>query len=188
MKAPGHQNGTAEDVRSAALEQLWKRIEAARATDQERVEAAVLAGKLGDQLSIPRLKRLLDDPYEEVRYFALQSLVFDLKQKDTEVAERCWEMLIADPDIDQLVPHMAASCLGSIYFGQRRKDVFKRMLGLLHDSELSAFVKGGVYTSVHQLAGLPPREWPGLMGPRKVFEESDIDWKKMAELEAIMSE
>lgn len=45
---------------------------------------------------------------------------------------------------------MAATCLSSIYFGQKRKDVFTRLARILRSEEECecGYVKGSVYPSV----------------------------------------
>lgn len=170
----------------ALFQQLWRRTKEGIATERERTEAAFLAGELRDVAATPQLVALLDDDAAQVRYYALQALVLDLHVRDTTMAESCWRLLTNDPDDD--VRSMATTCIGNIYFGSRRKVVFQRVVELLKSDTLSDFVKGGLYSALFKLAGLPPREWPGLWSPRKVFEESDVDWTKIAELEAMMTE
>ena len=39
------------------------------------------------------------------------------------------------------------------------------------------------YQAMFSVVGKPPSEWPWLDSPRKVFEESDIDWSLLAQME-----
>ena len=163
------------------LDELWKLVDSGRSSPQDRIDAATLAGKLGDRSAIPRVWRLMADEDEEVRYYGLQTLVLDLKAKTGETADLCWRLLERDRDED--VQSMAAACLGSIFLGTNRVDVFQRLAEKLRSSSISGFVKGSIYGALFSLAGRPPAEWPNLTGPRRVFQETDIDWQKVAELE-----
>lgn len=177
---------TPSETSPERLALLWNRIAQGSASPQERLDAACMAGKLGERSLLPGVKSLLEDEDGQVRYYALQAVVIDLGEKTPEMAETSWRMLETDPDED--VQRMAVSCLSTIFFGRRKKEVFQRAVDYLRGKGLSGYVKGGLYGLLHKLAGLPPREWPGLWGPRRVFEDSDIDWKKVAELEAMMTE
>jgi HEAT repeats len=169
---------------SQDLAALWRKIQLAQASEQERIDAAFLTGDQHAHAFLPQVKNLLHDDAEMVRYFALQALVLDLKEKTPQAADVAWRLLETDPSED--VRSMAATCLSSIYFGQKRRDIFDRFAKILRNDREGGHVKGSVYSALHQLAGLPPREWPGLWGPRKVFEESDIDWGTVAALEDTM--
>jgi hypothetical protein len=170
-----------------ALEELWRRIDLGVAVEQEKIEAAVLAGKSEDLRHVARLLRLLKDEADQVRYYALHALFFGLQQRDKDMEKRCWELLREDPDEDGYVRSLAASCLGSILFGSRSRKVFHRLLGELNSPRQPPFVKGAVYDALFEVVGLPPAEWPSAQemerGSRKVFEESDIDWSKVTWLE-----
>jgi hypothetical protein len=161
---------------------LWRKNELGEATAQEKIDAACLAGELHDVDSIPRICSLLQDEEALVRYFAIQTLVLDLKEKSDSMAERCWQLLRNDPDED--VRGMAATCLGSIHFGTNSRTVFDQFHQLLKNPDECAFVKRAVYRELFSLVGRHPLEWPRIFGPRKPFEESDIDWEKVAEIEA----
>lgn len=167
------------------LRKVWRKLAKGKASSQERIDAVWLAGELGDRSRLDGVKALLEDEDELVRYYALQALVLDLHERTTASEESCWRMLAEDPDDG--VRHMATTCLGSLYYGSRRKDVFERMAAMLRGDQQSGYVKGGVYSALKQLAGLPPSEWIAPLDSRKVFEESDIDWAKVTELEALMA-
>ena len=167
------------------LERLWNKIESYLAVVQERIDAAALSGESKDLRYVPKLLYLMDDEDSQVRYFALQSLVLDLQQTDSSMQDLCWSLLRFDSDED--VRRMAAACLGKIFFGTRSNQIFRRLLAELEDPGQPPAVKGAVHRALFQIAGRPPLEWPSLLGPRKVFEEADIDWEKIAWLEDQMN-
>jgi hypothetical protein len=175
-----------QELDQETLEEQWRKIALGLASDQEKIDAAVLTGQRGDRKYVPRLLLLLGDPDGEVRYYALQTLVIDLKQFDKAVEERSWKALCEDQDED--VRSMAATCLGKIYFNSRSRSVFIRLLDQLKAPGQPDSAKGLIYSALFKVAGRPPSEWPGLLSPRKVFERSDIDWNKVAWLEDQMEE
>jgi hypothetical protein len=124
------------------------------------------------------------DEADNVRYFSLHALVHGLGERTPEMADICWRILSSDSD--ESVRHVAASGLGRIYFGQKRKDIFRRLADQLRSKEQTGHMKGGVYNAMHELAGCPPSEWPLAKFPRRVFEDSDIDWTRVAALEDAM--
>jgi hypothetical protein len=166
------------------LPNLWRKVQLGQASEQERIDAASLTAKRQARAFLPQLKGLLRDDSDNVRYFALHALVLGLKEETSEVTEVCWRLLATDPDED--VRHVAAAGLGRIYSGQRRRDVFQRLAQHLRSETQTGHVKGGIYNAMHELAGLPPSEWPLTYFPRRVFQESDIDWGKVAALEDAM--
>ena len=163
---------------------LWDKIERNSASRDERIDAAILAGKLADSSPAPKLLRLLEDEDGEVRYYALTSLVLDLQQTDDLMKQRSWALLREDPD--EYVRGMAAACLGKILFNLRSRSVFSDLLAELRGAQQPSLARGSVYRALFEVAGRPPLEWPGVLGPSKVFEESDIDWDKVAWLESLM--
>lgn len=165
----------------AKLQELWKVVDAGDSSPQDRIDALALSGRLRERKSIQRVRELTRDDDEEVRSFALQTLVLDLDDKTDESAELCWRLL--ENDLDEDVQATAATCLGGIFFGTNRVDIFKRLAERLRTDTPTSYVKGAIYGALFRLAGRPPSEWPGLIGPRRVFEESDIDWGRVAELE-----
>ncbi len=78
---------------------------------------------------------------------------------------------------------MAATCLGSMYFGTSSHAAFSQLLYELKSPEQPTGAKSMLYSALFNVAGRPPREWPGLHPPWKAFKESDIDWEKVAWLE-----
>jgi HEAT repeat protein len=164
-----------------SLDALWRRIEAKEANEQERIDAAMESGRSRDSKRVPLLLGLLHDDEGQVRYYALQALVLDLQEVGEAMAEKCWQLLTADEDDD--VRSMAATCLGKIHFATDRLEVARRLQIELKSPDQSDYVKGAIYATLFQVAGRPPSEWSGLVGPPRAFEEHDIDWSKVAQLE-----
>ncbi|MFY9824614.1 MAG: hypothetical protein WAM82_24770 [Thermoanaerobaculia bacterium] len=92
--------------------------------------------------------------------------------------ERCWQLLREDPDED--VRAMAAACLGSQYFGTKSRQVFRRLVQELKQPEQPLET---IYRALFKLAGAPPSQWPAHLPLGRIFQESDIDWAKIAWLE-----
>lgn len=163
---------------------VWARIRSGQATPQEKVDAASKAAESGDLAAIADVRRLVDDEDALVRYFSLQALVLEYGLKSSSTADLCWRLVANDPD--QEVRAMAASCLGSLFFASRLREVFHGLKGLLRTAATPPRVKGALYRSLFQVVGRPPTEWPGIdtAASRKEFEESDIDWAAVTGLEA----
>lgn len=163
------------------LATLWKKLDAGQGSDQDKVDAAILAGKLEDRASVQRLQALLEDPYEEARYYALSALVHGIGHRDAAMKATCWRMLAEDPD--PYVRMKAAGCLGSFYFGSDDLEAFERLKRVLQSGE-HGMVKAIAYSSLFQIRGLPPSEWPDAnLRQRRVFNDADVDWRRVAELE-----
>ena len=143
------------------LSERWLEIERGFAIAQEKIEAAVLTGECRDRRFTPHLLHLLEDKEDEVRYYALQSLVLDLQVTDDLMQERCWELLREDPDAD--VRRMAAACLGKIILVRKSLHAFMRLVDELRSSSQPRAAKGAIYAALFQAAGRPPLEWPGLV-------------------------
>lgn len=176
-----NQTGDSLDAKRSKLRDLWRRIDAGESTPQDRVDALTLLGGLKDLSFVAKVLTLTSDDDDLVRYFALQTLVLDLGVKTSDVAGICWRFLTDDPDED--VRAMSAACLGSIFFGTRRLDVFRRLKDALQNRFLPSVVGGAIYDALFKLAGRSPTEWPGLVEPRRVFQARDVDWRKIDELE-----
>jgi hypothetical protein len=172
---------TKNETKSARLKSLWQKVSSGTASSDEKIDAACLAAELGDTESVPKIVALLDDSDEDVRYFSLQSLVLDLKEKTENMASLCFRLLREDSG--EHVRSMAAACLGSIYFNTKDRRVFSQLRGIVADSREPDFVRGGAYRALFSITGKPPSEWPWVGAPRKVFGESDIDWQLVAQME-----
>lgn len=164
-----------------SLDDIWRKIDLGTADDDLKIAAATLVGKNKFHSFVPRLLRLLEDDEGQVRYYALQSLVLDLQQNSGRIQELCWDLLRHDPDDD--VRSLAATCIGKIWFNTGSRQIFRQLLAELKNPDQPALAKSLIYSALFKIAGRPPLEWPGLQTPRKVFEESDIDWEKVARLE-----
>jgi HEAT repeat protein len=171
------------DMSRSGLEsaELWQKVERGTADAHEKAEAAWIAGEEKDRGRIPQLFKLIGDEDSEVRYYALQSLVLDLQQTDSELENVCWKLLSEDPD--DSVRSMAATCLGKVHFASLHREAFRRMLSELKDPKQPGRAKAAMYSALFKIAARQPHEWPGLSGPRKAFKDSDIDWEKVAQLE-----
>jgi HEAT repeat protein len=163
------------------FEKRWLRIEQGLAEEQERIDAAADAGSEERWQDRDRLRHLLADPAEMVRYFALQSLAIDLGDLEPDVEEACWRLLDHDPSGD--VRSMAATCLGKFLYRRPSLASFRRLVRALKDRDYDSRARGGIYDALFCAARRPPAEWPNAFGPAKVFEERDVDWAKVAELE-----
>ena len=163
-----------------ALAARWREVALGRASEQQKIETASRTGKSKATAFIPQLRELLRDEDPEVRYYALQALVLDLKQKDSEMAGVCWRFLEEDPEKD--VRSMAAACLGSIYFGSGDRRVFERLVRVMKDPRQPDYAQRGAYSALFSVAGRHPNEWPG-HGVSWREPDVPIDWAKVAELE-----
>lgn len=163
------------------LDLLWRKVHQGIATKQDCVDAAALAGRSGDPAFVPYLQKLIKDADAQVRYYALQSLVIDLQQRDPQMQEHCMYLLRKDPD--EQVRSMAATCLGKIFFGTLHSRIFRQLLAELKSPDQPQLAKHSLYVALFQVAGRPPLEWPGLLGAPRVFGEKDIDWEKVAWLQ-----
>lgn len=166
------------------LDELVERNRAGRASAQEKIDLLFLVAKL-PPATVPRLivEELATDPDEEVRLYALESLVLDLKFKDTRAAEICWRALLRDADSE--VQGMAAACLGSIYFGSRKREIFERLKGRFFQAGTTPSVQWSLFDSMRGLIGLPPERW---QLPRASLLSVGPDESRLTELESALIE
>lgn len=165
----------------AVLAGLWQRIDEGSATDEERADAALLAGKLARAEDRPRLEALLGDDYSEVRKYALAALVLHFDDLSFAMETRCWETLEADPDEE--VRSSAAMCLGKILWARPSLTAFKRLAAQLKESGQPTFVRRAVYDALFSSARRPPSEWPSVARFPRHFRDEDVDWGRVALLE-----
>jgi hypothetical protein len=149
------------------------------ASEQEKVDA-LFALQVLPRAEIPRelIQNLATDPAAEVRYYTLHTLILDLEYKDNISAELCWRVLQNDPDED--VRGMAAACLGSIYFGSRRRDLFERLRAQFEESVNYPGVKWAIFDAMRALVGLPPETWKI---PREMLLSQGPDPERLNEVE-----
>lgn len=175
------EDASVKKMSSRELAHTWREVELGRASAQEKIDLACQTAEAGATRFISQLRELLRDEDSEVRYYALQSLVLDLKQKGSDMASICWELLEEDPDED--VRSMATACLGSIYFGSRDRRVFRKLTTIAKDSKQPEYVRWRAYGALFKIAGRPPSEWPGFRVSWRELDQVQIDWAKVAELE-----
>jgi hypothetical protein len=70
-----------------------------------------------------------------------------------------------------------------MFFNSRSRKTFDRLVEQIKSDAQNPYVKYAIYSALFEIAGRPPREWPGINRPVKPFKESDIDWEKVAFLE-----
>ncbi|HEV7669328.1 MAG TPA: HEAT repeat domain-containing protein [Thermoanaerobaculia bacterium] len=140
-----------------AFEEFERRVAAGKASEQEKIDFLFDWGRESRKGPRVLLEELTGDECWEVRYYALQTMVLDLKIKDPSSADLCWAALEQDPD--ESVKGMAAGCLGSIYFNSYRKDVARRLKRAFDEPSLDAGIKWGLYDSLRALVGRPPVGW-----------------------------
>lgn len=164
-----------------SLAQRWRSVALGKAGSQEKIDLAWESGESKASEFAPQLRHLLRDHNEEVRYYALQALVLELREHDPEIQEVCWRLLEEDGDDD--VRSMAARCLGRILSGSGDRETFSRLVQILKDQSQPSRVQRSAYEALFDLAGRPPREWPSLQVSWRRLHEMEIDWAKVAELE-----
>lgn len=174
------ENGSRKKLSGDELAPRWRDVGLGRASDQEKIDLACETAEAAATAFIPQLRELLRDADSEVRYYALQALVLDLKQKGSDMAGICWGFLEEDPDED--VRSMATACLGSIYFGSGDRRAFERLVSVMKDPRQSEYVQRRAYSALFSVAGRHPNEWPGL-GVSWREPDVPIEWAKVAELE-----
>lgn len=165
------------------LRRMWEQVALGDASDQQKIDAAWETGRARANRYRKAVEQLLDDPEEQVRYYALQCLVLDLGQADDTMKARCWQFLRLDPDED--VRAMAASCLGSLYQGSRSVEAFNSLEIELHSQAQSPYVKGAIFRSLFAIAGRPAVEWPGVLDSVRTFSGSEGEWDMVATLKMV---
>jgi hypothetical protein len=164
---------------------IWTKIIRGGAPPQETLDAMASAVSRDDRSKVPHIWSLLSSDNELVRFYVLQHLVLDFKEKREAMLKDCWQVLESDPSED--VRGMAAACIGSILFGSCDRHAFEHLLQFLKSPSESPYVQGSVYDTLFQIAGLPPKEWPSHRRERQgTFDPTEVDWRRVAELQAAM--
>jgi len=143
-----------EDDRFRALK---AKVERGNATDQEKIDFAVLSGRRAETSSRHLLHMLSNDQSEDVRYYALRSLVLDSIDRTSNADTRCWELFENDPAAR--VRALAAACLGSLHFASKDRTIFARLkkrIGTTDDKQEAE----AALEALFGVAGRPPTEWP----------------------------
>ncbi len=169
------------DSDEAALVRLWQRVDQGIATDEERADAALLAGRRARPQDRGRLEALLDDDYSEVRKYAMAALVLHFDDISSPMEVRCWKALESDPDEE--VRSGAAMCLGKILWTRPSLASFKRMAAHLKESGQPGFVKRAVHDALFSIARRPPNEWPSVARFSPSLREEEVNWCRIALLE-----
>jgi HEAT repeat protein len=164
------------------LGSMWEQVALGGVSDQEKIHAAWETGLARANRYRRDVENLLDDPEDQVRYYALQCLVLDLGQEDDDMQARCWQFLRLDPDED--VRAMAATCLGSIFQGSRSAEAFNSLEAELRNPAQSSYVKAAIFRTLFGIVGRPPAEWPGVLDKVRTFSGSEVEWARVASLKA----
>lgn len=155
----------------------WQYLAAGSLSEQEKIDLVVSTGRKHARQFTEQVRALLDDQSNLVRYYALQTLVIDLKAHGPEVETTCWSYLENDPDED--MRSMAATCLGSLKAGTGEARSFHRLVSRLRGHEPSAHVRRRIYSALFQLSGKPPSEWPEFGISWRDLDKIEIDWEKI---------
>jgi len=127
------------------------------ATEQERIDFAVMAGELKEIAVRDSIFRLLTDDSEDVRYYALRALVLDSIDRSAVAEHQCWELFEHDPDAR--VRSMAAACIGSLRSGSKDTATFERLRRRIAEAA-DRFESEAALEALYNIAGRPPHEWP----------------------------
>jgi HEAT repeat protein len=127
------------------------------ATEQEKIDFAVMAGELNEVATRDLVYRLSSDESENVRYYALRTLVLESLDRSPAAEERCWQLFESDPN--SRVRSMAASCIGSLRSASKDPATFKRLKRRVAEAA-DRFEAELVLEALYNIAGRPPREWP----------------------------
>jgi HEAT repeat protein len=163
------------------LEGMWEQVALGGASDQQKIHAAWETGLARANRYRRAVENLLDDPEDQVRYYALQCLALDLGQA-ADMQARCWQFLRLDPDED--VRAMAATCLGSIFQGSRSAEAFSSLEAELRNPAQSSYVKAAIFRTLFGIVGRPPAEWPGVLDKVRTFSGLEVEWARVASLKA----
>jgi HEAT repeat protein len=165
-----------------ALAEKARRVAQGVAIEQERVEFVVGAGKVRAIEFTPDVRRLLDDPDEEVRYNALLVLVIKLGIRDQAMIDFTWRALESDPDetVRQTASLLPRDPLLRVAEARR----LDRLCALI-EIEPTTSVQFSIYSALHEVVGLPPKEWPEVQSMLNPSRPETIDWSRVAELERL---
>ncbi len=129
------------------------------ATEQEKIDFAVIAGKEGHTAGADLLHRMTRDPSEEVRYYAIRALILDSLDRGAAAANRCWELFENDPS--GRVRSMAVACLGSLLFYSMDRHAFEKIKARVSAAE-DRFESESALEALYSICGRPPLEWPSV--------------------------
>jgi len=159
------------------LDLLLAKFSTGEAQAEERLRLAVVAGELRDAGTINIVLSLIEDPDEQVRWYAVNSL---LKIDRSSSVHIFWDIFEKDPDED--VRSMAIACIGNSMIGSLDKSTFMRLKAAL-SRERSPLLKGSVYDSMLMVAAVQPSEWSLSKVSWRDLDKFEVDWAKVEELE-----
>ena len=161
---------------------LRNRVVSGEADEVERADFADVVSKLDHRPSIELLRKLLRDEDDIVLYEALNALVLRMGVRDSQMEVECRRLFSEDPDND--VRRMALACLGSIYFDSYDLEFFLWVRRRLEEQRFEPEQVATATRLLYEIPGRHAREWPDRMGARAPMTYDEIDWDKVAELEA----
>ncbi len=161
---------------------LRNRVVSGEANEVERADFADVVSNLDHRPSIELLRKLLHDEDEIVRYEALTALVLRMGVRDSQMEAECRRLFYEDPADD--VRRLALACLGSIYFDSYDLEFFEWIRDSLRHRRFERWQVETAYTILFEIPGRPASEWPDGIGTRAPMTYDEIDWDKVAELEA----
>lgn len=140
-----------------AFDALRTKVARNIATDQQKIDFAVMAGELKETAAQELIYGLLGDRSEDVRYYALRTLVLESLDRSERAAAKCWKLF--DDDSSGRVRGMAAGCIGSLLAGSKQPVAFARLKQRLAGAA-DEFEAELVLEALYNIAGRPPHEWP----------------------------
>ncbi len=168
---------------NSAFRECFDRVVHGLASSQEKIDFLFLLADVSrDQAPRSVVEALTTDLDEEVRLYALQTLVLDLKFKDEQSAELCWQALDRDPD--DLVRGMGAACLGSIFFGSFRDDIVRRLREYFVLEGKYPGLQWALLDSMRALVGLSPESWKV---PRDVLRNRSPESHRLGAIESALA-
>jgi HEAT repeat protein len=163
------------------LDELLSKFRSGTASDQERTQLAILAGKSEGPTGRDILWELLSDSDEEVRRYAVHGLALGRGERSPALLRKLWEIFAYDPDED--VRSMAVASLGSALAASRDRDAFSR-LKLALVNEKSPYLLRSIFDAILSLMGVPKGEWAAVKLSWRELPHFKVDWKRVDELEA----
>ena len=136
---------------------LLERVKRGEASTQEKIDFVTTLGRWQEIGAASVLRRLLTDVSEDVRYYALRTMVLDGVARDQDVESDCWRLIQFDSSGH--VRGMAAVCIGSLHAGTQDYEVFSRLKARM-PAAADRFEAESILEALYNIAGHPPAEWP----------------------------
>ena len=173
-----------ETEKRRELDSLSLKFKCGTAQDEERLRLAIIAGELREKSRIDIVLRLTEDPNEQVRWYAVNSLA--RIDRSSEAVQIFWN--IFEKDYDEEVRSMAIACIGTSLIGSLDKGAFMRLKTALTE-ESSPFLRRSLYDALLMVAAVQPSEWSSvksIMSRQRDPHKFKVDWAKVAELEEMI--